>query len=139
MKNKFKFFNGFSPIERDPNNGVTDQYLIDLDDEIWGYSDWIIRTLLRKDIESGIECLHVEFKDIDGNQYMCTIYDDKSLFTKMPIGEDLLFSKYLFKSIDRFKIASYKSLYDQYSSPLLSAVLFGYLSSESINLLNSSS
>ena len=78
MKNKFKFFNGFSPIERDPNNGVTDQYLIDLDDEIWGYSDWIIRTLLRKDIESGIECLHIEFKDIDGNQYMCTIYDDKS-------------------------------------------------------------
>jgi len=82
MKNKFKFFNGISPIEREPNNGVTDEYLINLDDEIWGFSDWIIRTLLRKDIESGIEYIHIEFKDINGNQYMSTIYEDKSFDVK---------------------------------------------------------
>ena len=75
---KFKFFKGIIPVDRDPNNGVTDEYLIYLDEEIWRYSDWIIQTFLTKDVESGIECLHIEFKDIDGNQYLATIFEDNS-------------------------------------------------------------
>jgi hypothetical protein len=78
MKNKFKFFNGISPIEIDPYDGVTDEYLIDLDEEIWLLSDWITSTQLHKDAESGIDCLYIDFKDIDGTEYTCTIFENRT-------------------------------------------------------------
>lgn len=78
MKNKFKFFNGISPIEIDPNDGVTDEYLINLNREVWLLSDWITSTQLHNDIESEIDCLYIDFKDIDGTEYTCTIFEDRT-------------------------------------------------------------
>jgi hypothetical protein len=76
--NKFKFFNGFSPIERDSLNGVTDPFLIRLSRGIWSYSDWISSVMLTNYNGSTEDFLIFDFKDIDGSEYSCRISIDRS-------------------------------------------------------------
>lgn len=70
---KFNFFKGIVPIEITPYNGVTDSYLIELNRDIWSYSDWIHSTMLTIDDESGLDSLIIEFTDIDNSDYWCEI------------------------------------------------------------------
>jgi hypothetical protein len=76
--NKFKFFNGFSPIERDSHNGVTDPFLIRLSRDIWSYSDWISSVMLTNYNGNTEDFLIFDFKDIDGSEYSCRISIDRS-------------------------------------------------------------
>ena len=70
---KFKFFNGFNPIERDRYNGVTDTNLIRLSRDIWSYSDWISSVFLTNYDGITDDYLFFDFKDIDGSEYSCRI------------------------------------------------------------------
>jgi len=78
MKNKFKFFKGIIPIERDRYNGVTDPYLIGLSRDIWSYSDWISSVMLTNYNGDTEDLLIVDFQDIDGKDYTCRISIDGS-------------------------------------------------------------
>lgn len=81
MKN-FKFLNRIDSVERRLHNGVTDQYLIELSEQIWNISDWIYTTMLVVDEDTGQDTLIFEFKDIDQNSYYCMIYEDLSFNLK---------------------------------------------------------
>lgn len=77
MKN-FKFLNGIIQMERNRYNGVTNQYLIELSEEIWYLSSWIESVMLSIDVEVNQDSLIISFKDIDSSRYLCTIFQDLS-------------------------------------------------------------
>lgn len=89
---KFKFFIGLMPNGNDRYNGVTDPYLIQLSEEIINYSSWIESVRVDFDMEENQESLMVDFKDIDGCNYSCTIYQDLTYeliqIVKDDFGED---------------------------------------------------
>ena len=78
---KFKFFNNGQLPHRPSHNGVTDQYLIELSELIWTYSDWVYTTMLSID-DNGQDTLLFEFTDIDQQSYWCKIYQNLSFEIK---------------------------------------------------------
>ena len=108
---KFNFFKGIVPIEIPPYNGVTDSYLIELNRDIWSYSDWIHSTMLTIDDESGLDSLIIEFTDIDNSDYWCEISSNG--FIKMFIkilnerGEFEMLEPIIFSLEGRFNANSF--------------------------------
>ncbi len=98
MKN-FKFLNGVIEIERNRYNGVTDQYLIELSEELLHLSCWIESVMLTNDTEVNQDSLIISFKDIDGCCYLCTIFQDLS-FELLQIIEDEFGDEELIDSIE---------------------------------------
>lgn len=90
----FKFLNGFEEIQRRSNNGVTDQYLIELSMDLLTYSDWIYTWMLTIDDETGFDSLVFEFDDIDQQSYMCTIYQNLT-FRLYLIGDSITGREYI--------------------------------------------
>ena len=85
-----KFFNFFRGIISDPiglliepgvirdeYNGVTDPYLIELYDEFRTYRDWIETISSGKEENPERDYLYFLFKDIDGEKYEVTLYNDQ--------------------------------------------------------------
>lgn len=85
----FNFFRGIisDPIEelfgpaviRDEYNGVTDPYLIELYDEFKTYRDWIETISTGKEENPERDYLYFLFKDIDGEKYEVTFYNEQEL------------------------------------------------------------
>ena len=93
---KFKFLqknqldqNEINNEVSNPFNGVTDEYLINLSQEIWNYSVWIKKVGVSHSIERNQDCLYFKLKDIDISLYIVTIYQDLS-YEIIPIIEDEL-------------------------------------------------
>ena len=87
-----KFFNFFRGIISDPiglliepgvirdgYNGVTDPYLIELYDEFKTYRDWIETISTGKEENPERDYLYFLFKDIDGEKYEVTLYNEQEL------------------------------------------------------------
>jgi hypothetical protein len=83
-------------------NGATSQLLIDLYNNEIHINSWIDSKLLHFDQDQNKDCLEFEFKDINGLEYICSIYDDRSF-------ELLQVFKYddeSFEYIDPFEISA---------------------------------
>ena len=76
----------------DPNNGVTTQWLIDLSKSIWSNS-WVHTTQLSSD---GIDMLYICFKDINGDEWIGKVYENKIVELDMEVrwGDDEPFLAY---------------------------------------------
>ena len=74
---KFKFLNkNEEPVSM--YNGATSQFLIDLYNNRILSNSWTDDTLLQFDEEQNKDRLEFEFKDVNGIEYFCSIYDDRS-------------------------------------------------------------
>lgn len=91
---EFKFFNNGQLPGRPLHNGVTDQYLIELSELIWTYSDWVYTTMLSIDDDNGQDILLFEFTDIDQRSYWCKIYQNLS-FEIMFLDDTVTGGEYL--------------------------------------------
>jgi hypothetical protein len=87
----FKFFRGLQSVNRDQYNGVTNSYLIQMSYDILTYSDWIFSIILTNNNGKTEDRLKVDFKDIDGLEYTCLIFEDRSFviaqIISLPNGE----------------------------------------------------
>lgn len=70
----------------DPNNGVTTQWMIELSKSIWSNS-WVHTTQLSSD---GIDMLYICFKDINGDEWIGKVYENKIVELDMEVrwGDD---------------------------------------------------
>ena len=74
---KFKFLE--KPQESQSEyNGATSEFLIDLYNNQILISSWTNDILLQFDEDKNKDCLEFEFKDVNGIEYLCSIYDDRS-------------------------------------------------------------
>ena len=74
---KFKFLE--KPQESQPEcYGATSEFLIDLYNNQISINSWIDSILIHFDTEQNKDCLEFEFKDVNGMEYLCSIYDDRS-------------------------------------------------------------
>jgi hypothetical protein len=74
---KFKFLETFQESQSE-YNGATSEFLIDLYNNQILISRWTNDILLQFDQEKNKDCLEFEFKDVNGTEYFCSIYHDRS-------------------------------------------------------------
>ena len=105
-----KFFNFFRGIISDPiglliepgvirdeYNGVTDPYLIELYDEFRTYRDWIETISSGKEENPERDYLYFLFKDIDGEKYEVTLYNDQEFHIFLMIERS--FNTYVYEPV----------------------------------------
>jgi len=74
---KFKFLETFQESQSE-YNGATSQLLIDLYNNQIEINSWIDSKMIHFDEYQNKDSLNFEFKDINGIEYHCSIYDDRS-------------------------------------------------------------
>ena len=74
---KFKFLEK-SQESKSEYNGATSEFLIDLYNNQISINSWINSKLLDFNQHQNKDCLEFEFKDVNGIEYLCSIYDDRS-------------------------------------------------------------
>ena len=131
MKN-FKFLNkSEEPISM--YNGATSQFLIDLYNNHITTNSWTDDILLQFDEEQNKDRLEFEFKDVNGKEYFCSIYDDRSF----ELLEIIRYDEHAFEYINTFQFnmditSNYIYILDYLNS--LPNTIFEYF--DNINLNN---
>jgi len=75
---KFKFFKSIVPDEITLNNGVTDNYLIQLSRDILSYSNAVYERTLYIDDATGLDTLLIAFNHLISPIVFCKIYSNRS-------------------------------------------------------------
>ena len=84
-------------VIRDEYNGVTDPYLIELYDEFRTYRDWIETISSGKEENPERDYLYFLFKDIDGEKYEVTLYNDQEFHIFLMIERS--FNTYVYEPV----------------------------------------
>jgi hypothetical protein len=96
---KFKFLE--KPQESQSEyNGATSEFLIDLYNNQILISSWTNDILLQFDEDKNKDCLEFEFKDINGTEYFCSIYDDRSF----ELSQIIRYDEHSFEYINAFEL-----------------------------------
>jgi hypothetical protein len=97
---KFKFLKKFKDYQSE-YNGATSEFLIDLYNNQILISRWTNDILLQFDEDKNKDCLEFEFKDVNGAEYFCCIYDDRSFDLSYIIRYD----ENTFEYVDSFEFS----------------------------------
>lgn len=96
---KFKFLE--KPQESQSEyNGATSEFLIDLYNNQILISSWTNDILLQFDEDKNKDCLEFEFKDVNGTEYFCSIYDDRSF----ELSQIIRYDEHSFEYINAFEL-----------------------------------
>ena len=96
---KFKFLE--KPQESQSEyNGATSEFLIDLYNNQILISRWTNDILLQFDEDKNKDCLEFEFKDVNGTEYFCSIYDDRSF----ELSQIIRYDEHSFEYINAFEL-----------------------------------
>ena len=96
---KFKFLE--KPQESQSEyNGATSALLIDLYNNQILISSWTNDILLQFDEDKNKDCLEFEFKDVNGTEYFCSIYDDRSF----ELSQIIRYDEHSFEYINAFEL-----------------------------------